>query len=91
MHRAARENIEHEDQDPPVNEFYTEQEIKTMFEGFNIVETHREHYRALPIARRGAKAAIYTYAFRPVYNLLPRALAERLAYKYSVTAVKREP
>jgi len=89
MHRAAKENIEHEDQDPPVNDFHTESEIEAMFEGFDIVETHRDHYRALPIARRGAKAAIYTYGFRPVYNLLPRALAEQLAYKYSVTAVKR--
>ena len=54
-----------------------------------IVETAREHYRALPIRRSGLKAALYKGVFRPLYNLLPRALAESLAYKYSVVAVKR--
>lgn len=88
LHRLGRENIEHKDEDPPVNEFYTEEEIESMFEGFEIVETHRDHYRALPIARWGLKAALYTYGFMPVYNLLPRSIAERFAYKYSVTAVK---
>jgi ubiquinone/menaquinone biosynthesis C-methylase UbiE len=89
MHRWGRENIEHKDQDPPVNEFYTEAEIRDFFEGFEIVEAVQEHYRALPVARRGLKAGLYTYAFKPVYNLLPAPLARRLAYKYSITAVKR--
>jgi len=88
MHRWGRENIEHKDQDPPVNEFYTEAEIRDMFEGFDIVEAVQEHYRALPVARRGLKAGLYTYGFKPVYNLLPAPLARRLAYKFSVTAVK---
>jgi len=84
----GRENIEYREEDPPVNEFYSEQEILAMFEGFAIEETAREHYRALPIARRGVKAALYTWVFRPVYNLLPQTLAEPLAYKYSVIAIK---
>jgi ubiquinone/menaquinone biosynthesis C-methylase UbiE len=88
LHRLGRENIEHKDEDPPVNEFYTEEEIESMFEGFEIVETHRDHYRALPVARYGLKATLYKFGFMPVYNLLPRSLAERFAYKYSVTAVK---
>jgi hypothetical protein len=71
-----------------VNEFYTEEEIESMFEGFEIVETHRDHYRALPVARWGLKAALYKFGFMPVYKLLQRAIAERFAYKYSVTAVK---
>lgn len=88
MHRWGRENIEHRDLDPPVNEFLTETEIEAMFEGFEIVETAREHYRALPVCRSGLKASLYTWGFKPLYNLTPRSLAERLAYKYSVTAVK---
>ncbi len=88
LHRLGRENIEHKDEDPPVNEFYTEEEIEAMFEGFEIVETYRDHHRALPVARRGPKAWLYQYGFRPIYNLLPKSVAKRFAYKYSVIAVK---
>ena len=90
LHHLGRENIEYKDEDPPVNEFYTESEIEAMFEGFEIVEKNREHHRALPIAhtRTGLKAGLYRYGFKPVYNLLPEQLALALAYKYSITAVK---
>jgi hypothetical protein len=40
------------------------------------------------VARTGIKAGLYRYVFRPGYNLLPEPLALRLAYKYSVIAVK---
>lgn len=33
LHRWGRENIEYKEEDPPVNEFYTEQEIEDMFVG----------------------------------------------------------
>lgn len=88
LHRWGRENIEHKEEDPPVNEFLTEQQILGMFEGFEIIEAVREHYRALPVRRSGLKAALYTYSFRPVYNLIPEPIAKRFAYKYSVTAVR---
>ena len=88
LHRWGRENIEHKEEDPPVNEFLTEGEILAMFEGFEIVEAVQEHYRALPVRRGGLKAALYTYGFKPMYNLIPESLAKRLAYKYSVTAVR---
>jgi ubiquinone/menaquinone biosynthesis C-methylase UbiE len=86
--RLGREPIEAHDEDPPVNEFYTEEQILEMFEGFRIVESVREHHRALPVAKRGIKALLYRAAFRPAYNLLPESVALKLAYKYSVTAVK---
>jgi 2-polyprenyl-3-methyl-5-hydroxy-6-metoxy-1,4-benzoquinol methylase len=89
LHRLGRENIEHRDQDPPAKEFLTEREIELLFEGFEIESTAREHYRALPVFREGLKAGLYRWVFRPLYNLLPRRVAESLAYKYSVTAVKR--
>jgi len=89
LHRLGRENIEHRDQDPPVNEFLREPEIEVMFEGFDIVEAEREHYRALPVCREGLKAALYSWGFKPLYNLLPLAAAKHLAYKYSITGVKR--
>jgi 2-polyprenyl-3-methyl-5-hydroxy-6-metoxy-1,4-benzoquinol methylase len=88
LHRFGRENIEYKEEDPPVNEFYTEAEIEAMFEGFEIVSTAREHHRALPVRRSGLKALAYSGVFRPVYNLLPDPLARRLAYKYSVTAIR---
>jgi ubiquinone/menaquinone biosynthesis C-methylase UbiE len=88
VHRLGRENIEYKDEDPPVNEFYTEAEIEAMFEGFEIEATFREHHRALPVARTGPKAAAYKYVFRPLYNLLPERLAKSFAYKYSVIAIK---
>lgn len=89
MHRWGRENIEYKEEDPPVNEFYTEAEILEMFEGFEVVETAREHHRALPVRRSGLKAELYRRVFRPLYNLVPEPIALRLAYKFSVTAVKR--
>jgi ubiquinone/menaquinone biosynthesis C-methylase UbiE len=88
LHRWGRENIEHKDEDPPVNEFYSEREVLDMFEGFEVVEAVQEHHRALPVARSGLKASLYTWGFKPVYNLMPEGMAKRLAYKFSVTAVK---
>jgi ubiquinone/menaquinone biosynthesis C-methylase UbiE len=88
IHRLGRENIEFKEGDPPVNEFYTEKEIIMMFDGFEIIEAVQEHYRALPVSRRGLKAALYKYGFLPVYNLVPEPLAKRLAYKFSITAIK---
>ena len=72
-----------------MNEFYTESEIEEMFEGFEIIDRAREHYRALPVRRHGFKAFLYKAVFRPAYNLLPKSIAERYAYKYSVTALKK--
>jgi ubiquinone/menaquinone biosynthesis C-methylase UbiE len=91
LHHGGRENIEFKEEDPPVNEFYTEQEILAMFDGFEIAEAVQEHYRALPVHRSGLKAALYTHVFKPVYNLIPAPIARRYAYKYSVTAVKLSP
>ena len=88
LKHAGRANIEYDDEDPPVNEFYTEAEIEKMFGKFRIIETYREHHRALPVARSGFKAVLYRYIFRPLYNLLPAAVAKKFAYKYSVVAEK---
>jgi SAM-dependent methyltransferase len=86
--RLGREPIEHGVEDPPVNEFYRDEEIVDFFQGFRIVETVREHHRAIPVAKTGVKAALYRYAFAPLYNLLPEPVALTLAYKLSVTAIK---
>jgi len=91
VHRLGRENIEYKDEDPPVNEFYTEAEVEAMFARFEIEETFREHHRALPVARTGWKAWLYTHVFMPVYNAVPESLAKRFAYKYSVIAIKPHP
>jgi ubiquinone/menaquinone biosynthesis C-methylase UbiE len=88
LHRLGRENIEYKEEDPPVNEFYTEDEITSMFEGYGIVEVERDHYRALPVRRSGIKATLYKYGFMPLYNLIPESIAKKYAYKLSVTAVK---
>ena len=88
LHHLGRENIEYKEEDPPVNEFYTEKEILDMFQGFLVVEAVQEHYRALPVRRSGLKAALYKYVFMPVYNLVPEPIAMRYAYKLSVTGIK---
>jgi hypothetical protein len=90
LSRFGRENIEYREEDPPVNEFYTEKEILSMFNGLEVIESVQEHYRALPVCRKGLKAALYTYGFMPLYNLIPRPMAKAFAYKCSVTAVKRK-
>jgi ubiquinone/menaquinone biosynthesis C-methylase UbiE len=88
LHHLGRENIEYKEEDPPVNEFYTEDEILAMFNGFRIIEAAREHYRALPVRRSGLKATLYRNIFMPVYNLIPESIAKNFAYKLSVTAIK---
>jgi ubiquinone/menaquinone biosynthesis C-methylase UbiE len=88
VHRLGREPIEAHEEDPPVNEFYTEPQILAMFGRFRIAETAREHHRALPVAKRGLNAALYRGVFAPLYNLLPESIALRYAYKFSVTAIK---
>jgi len=88
VYRWGREPIEHGQEDPPVNEFYTDEEILAFFQGFSVVEAVREHHRALPVAKTGLKAALYSYGFKPAYNLLPESVALKFAYKLSVTAVK---
>lgn len=88
LHHVGRENIEYKEEDPPVNEFYTEKEILSMFKGYQIVEAVQEHHRALPVQRKGLKANLYKYVFMPVYNSLPEPIAKRYAYKLSVTAIK---
>lgn len=86
--KLGRENVEFKEQDPPVNEWYSDDEILAMFEGFQVVEAVREHIRALPVARRGMKALLYRRVFQPAYNSIPEPLAKALAYKLSITAVK---
>lgn len=88
LHHLGRENIEYKEEDPPVNEFYTESEILDMFQGYQVVEAVQEHYRALPVRRSGLKAFLYTNLFKPVYNLVPETIAKRFAYKLSVTGIK---
>lgn len=82
-------NIEFEEEDPPISDFQTEKEIEAMFEGYQIVDAAREHYRLLPVSRSGLKASLYNYILKPCYNAIPETLAKRNAYKYSVTAIKR--
>jgi ubiquinone/menaquinone biosynthesis C-methylase UbiE len=88
LSRFGRENIEFKEEDPPVNDFLTEREILSLFDGFVLEEAAQEHYRALPVARVGLKAVLYTRVFCPVYNRIPEFIAKRLAYKLSITAVK---
>lgn len=87
--KLGRENIEYEEKDPPVIDFFTEKEILSMFNGFVIEKAIQDHYRALPVARSGFKAMLYKRLFRPMYNQLPVGIARKFAYKYSVIAVKK--
>jgi ubiquinone/menaquinone biosynthesis C-methylase UbiE len=88
VHRLGREPIEAHSEDPPVNEFYTDAEVLAMFRRFEVLEAVHEHHRALPVAKRGWKAALYKWVFAPVYNLVPEPIALKYAYKISVTARK---
>jgi ubiquinone/menaquinone biosynthesis C-methylase UbiE len=59
LHHLGRENIEHKEEDPPVNEFYTEQQILSFFQGFEIIEAVREHHRLLPVGAADQNEPIY--------------------------------
>ena len=88
INRLGRENIEYKEEDPPVNDFYTDEEVLDFFQGYQIVEAVHEHERLLPVRREGLKAFLYHNVLRPTYNLLPDSIALKFAYKISVTAVK---
>jgi len=88
LSRIGRENIEFKEEDAPVIDFFTESEVLDMLDGFEVEEMTQDHYRALPIARRGLKAALYTFGFRPFYNLLPVSIAKKFAHKISFIATK---
>lgn len=88
IHRLGRENIEYKEEDPPVNEFYTDEEVLDFFDGYQVIEAAYEHERLLPVRREGLKAALYKNVLMPVYNLLPLSVAKKYAYKISVTAIK---
>ena len=87
--RLGRQNVEFDDEDPPVTDYMREEQILSMFRGFTVENAAPEHYRALRTTRRGLKARLYNRAFKPTYNLLPMPIARRLAHKFSVTAIKR--
>ena len=89
LSHLGRENVQYREADPPVHDYMSEQEVLDLFDGFEIERTWRDHYRVLPTPRSGLKAMLYSYGFRPVYNLVPVGIAQRFACKISVTATKR--
>ena len=88
INRLGRENIEYKEEDPPVNEFFTDEEVLDFFQGYQLVEAVHEHERLLPARRDGVKAFLYHKVLLPMYNLLPPSVALKYAYKISVTAIK---
>lgn len=88
INRLGRENIEYKEEDPPINEFYTDEEVLDFFQGYKVVEAVHEHERLLPARRDGWKAFLYHKVLMPTYNLLPKPVAKRFAYKLSVTGIK---
>ena len=88
LSRLGRENIEYKEEDPPVNEFYTDEEVLSFFEGYQVVEAVHEHERLLRARRDGWKAFLYHNLLMPTYNLLPSSVLLKYAYKISVTAIK---
>jgi ubiquinone/menaquinone biosynthesis C-methylase UbiE len=88
INRLGRENIEYKEEDPPVNEFYTDEEVLHFFQGYQVIEAVHEHERLLPARRDGVKAFLYHKVLMPMYNRLPASFALKYAYKISVTAIK---
>jgi hypothetical protein len=88
VNRLGRENIEYKEEDPPVNEFYTDEEVLDFFQGYKVIEAVHEHERLLRARRDGWKAFLYHNVLMPTYNLLPSTVALKYAYKISVTAIK---
>jgi SAM-dependent methyltransferase len=88
LHHLGRENIEFKHEDPPVNQFYTDIEVLDFFKGYQIIEAVHEHERLLPVSRKGVKAFLYMNVLKPIYNSLPSSVANKFAYKLSVTAIK---
>ncbi|HET9907814.1 MAG TPA: class I SAM-dependent methyltransferase [Anaerolineales bacterium] len=88
INRLGRENIEYKEEDPPVNEFYTDEEVLDFFQGYEVIEAVHEHERLLPARRDGIKSFLYHKLLMPAYNRLPLPVAMKYAYKISVTAIK---
>ncbi len=88
LSKLGREPIEFVDGDPPVTKFHTVPEVCDMFDQFEISEVHLHHTRAFETLRTGVKATLYNKMFRPIYNRLPEALVNPLAFKISIHAKK---
>jgi SAM-dependent methyltransferase len=73
---------------PPVTRFFSDAELRLLFRDFVIEMIEHEQYRLIPSIRGGLKGALFTWGLRPVYNLLPEAIAKQFANKASVIAVK---
>jgi ubiquinone/menaquinone biosynthesis C-methylase UbiE len=87
--QVGSENIEFVDEDAPVIDYFSEAEVRALFKDFDIIEMTQDHYRALPIARKGPKAWAYRLVFKPLWNLLPVPIAKRFAHKISLVAIKK--
>src|SRR5688500_20357398 len=70
VNRLGRQNIEYKEEDPPVNEFYTDEEVLDFFQGYKMIEAVHEHERLLRARRDGWKAFLYHNILMPMYNLL---------------------
>src|SRR5919106_3264413 len=88
INRLGRENIEYKEEDPPINDFFTDEEVLGFFQGYKVIEAVHEHERLLPARRAGIKAFLYHKVLMPTYNVLPASIALKYAYKISVTAIK---
>jgi hypothetical protein len=86
--RYGRENIEYKEEDPPVNQFYTDEEVLISSRAIKVVEAVHEHEKLLRARRDGWKAFLYHNILMPTYNLLPSSVLLKYAYKISVTAIK---
>lgn len=73
---------------PPVTHFFSDAELRLLFHAFAIEALEHEQYSLIPSIRRGLKGTLFTWGLRPLYNLLPEAIAKRFANKVSVIAVK---
>jgi ubiquinone/menaquinone biosynthesis C-methylase UbiE len=88
LHKVGRENIEFQEEDAPIIDFYSTSEIRKMFSGFDGLDVRKEHYYPYETRRPGLKAALFNNVFCPLYRLIPRSIARPFGFKFVIVGNK---
>ena len=88
LYRISRINIEFQDQDAPIINTYTKNELKLLFSRFRDIEIHSEYYYPQATKRRGFLPAMFNYVFVPITRMIPSMFMKNFGWHIILTATK---
>ena len=86
--KISRTNLIAEIKDPPINKFYSIQEVKDLFKEFSKIEIIMDKFPYETIRRSGVFAMLYNNYFVPFVKIIPRKLIKSFGYYIIIKAFK---